>query len=76
MLGRELLVLRGLDIVPLLFDWDRQAFDLSAGYLLELGLPAFDWPGNEQENQAVPGFAKLMFSCTLHTPTIAEAQIG
>ena len=48
MLGRELLVMRGLDIVPLLFDWNRQAFDLSAGYLLELGLPAFNWPGNEQ----------------------------
>jgi hypothetical protein len=40
--------MRGLDIVPLLFDWDRQAFYLSAGDLLELGLPAFDWPGNEQ----------------------------
>jgi hypothetical protein len=27
---------------------NRKPLDLSAGYLLELGLPAFNWPGNEQ----------------------------
>jgi hypothetical protein len=47
MLGRRLLVIRELDIVPLLSDRNSQAFDLSAGYLLEFGFPAFTRSGNE-----------------------------
>jgi hypothetical protein len=39
--------LRGLCIMPLLCGRNRQAFYLSAGYLLELGFPAVTGPGNE-----------------------------
>jgi hypothetical protein len=40
--------------------WHGQPFDFSACYLLELGFPAFTRPGNEEQNQAVPGLAELV----------------
>jgi len=69
MLGSGLLILRGLDgldIVPLLCGRNRQAFYLSAGYLLELGFPAFLRPGDEEKDQAVPRLTKSIVCCNIH----------
>jgi hypothetical protein len=37
-----------------------ESLDLSAGYLLKLGLPAFSRGSNEAQDQAIPGLAELV----------------
>ena len=63
--------------MPLLPDWDHQAFYFSAGYLLELELPAFTRPGDEQQDQAIPGLTESIVCRVFHTPeTYQRRELG
>ena len=43
---------------------NSQPFNLAAGYLFKFGLPALLGPGDEKEDQTVPGFTQFVFGCT------------
>jgi len=60
-------MMRALFIALLLAGRNSQPFNLSAGYLLELGLPASRGLGDEEQDQTVPCFAELAVGRILHT---------
>jgi hypothetical protein len=69
--------IRGASLIALTFaSRNGQSFDLSAGYLFKLWLPAFSRPGNEEQDQAVPGFTEPVVSRTFDTPKVAKAKIA
>jgi hypothetical protein len=59
---------RALSIALLLTGRNRQPFYLSAGDLLELWLPTFSRPGDEKQDQAVPGLTEFVVGRAFHAP--------
>jgi hypothetical protein len=58
MLPSERMAIRGVLLIVSAFgSRDCQPFNLAAGYLLKLRLPAFARLGNEEKDQTIPSLA-------------------